>query len=123
MPKENDIWSEYNIRMTLNVLRGTSDVQLDHPTPQYPLTPLEIGDHGQYQQALERRIAFSQALTKLSSEAKEIIELIFSMPSEIADGLTQRKLTEMLRTKGWSFYKAKRGFWTISKMLKGLDKE
>lgn len=87
------------------------------PLPVYDAETFDIADS---QSEIEAKESFDEILSRLSSEAKDLVQIVLSSPEEFvkeSSRATRGALTQLLRGKGWSVGKISRCFHEIKSVL------
>ena len=74
-----------------------------------------------------RTVGFRAGLERLGKEAREVVNLIFSCPGELADwtveqaDISQASIRTYMKSCGWGPSRVNRAFLQIKQMLKAVD--
>jgi RNA polymerase sigma factor (sigma-70 family) len=103
--------------MTQNHLRSYLKKHGTKPLPVYEFVEEEMEDP---QNEMESREGFSDILSRLSSEAQDLVQVILSSPEEFmreSARATRGSLTRFLRTEGWPVERIARCFREVKAVL------
>lgn len=75
----------------------------------------------------ERRCLFKEIVQGLSSDAREVVKIVFETPLDLINmigsldqprGVTKRQIEKYMKREGWTFYRIRKIFGEIEKSLK-----
>lgn len=79
---------------------------------------IELAENIPHEQNLEHHCIFKDMVSKLSTNAQNIISIIFYAPRNIIEtNLSKNKLTKYLKSKNWSQKKINQGFKEIKEII------